>query len=128
MRYLEQSNSETERWFPRAGEGERGSGWLMDIKSQFWSSCYGLSYPGLVSRRTQVRFPGLAQWVKGSGIAGSCGVGSRHGSGLAWLWHWLAAVAPIRPLAPYPAVQQASKTDRQRKKKVAVLQEISTTM
>ena len=31
----------------------------------------------------------------------SCGVGHRPGSDLAllWLWHGLAAVAPIRPLA-----------------------------
>ena len=38
----------------------------------------------------------------------SCGVGRRHGSDLAllWLWHRLAATAPIRPLAwepPYTA-------------------------
>ena len=31
----------------------------------------------------------------------SCGVGHRRGSDavLLWLWHWLAAVAPMRPLA-----------------------------
>ena len=31
----------------------------------------------------------------------SCGVGCRHGSDLAllWLWHRLAAIAPIQPLA-----------------------------
>ena len=41
--------------------------------------------------------PGLAQWVKGSGVAASCGVGYRYGSDLAlpWLWHRLAAAAPI---------------------------------
>ena len=45
--------------------------------------------------------PGLAQWVKGSGIAVSGGVGRRHGSGPAWLWLWhrAGAVAPIQPLA-----------------------------
>ena len=45
--------------------------------------------------------PGLAQWVKGSGIAMSCGAGHRHSSDLALLWQWrmLAAVALIRPLA-----------------------------
>ena len=32
--------------------------------------------------------PGLAQWVKGSGGAGSCGVGHRHGSDLVLLWLW----------------------------------------
>ena len=40
---------------------------------------------------------GLIQWVKGSGIATSCGVGHRCGSDLAllWLWYRLAAAAPI---------------------------------
>ena len=44
---------------------------------------------------------GLAQWVKGSSIATSCGVGHRCGSDLAllWLWHGLAAVALIQLLA-----------------------------
>ena len=48
--------------------------------------------------------PGLAQWVKGSGVAMSCGVGRTRGSDLAllWLWHRLAAVAPIRPLTWQP--------------------------
>ena len=41
--------------------------------------------------------PGLAQWVKGSGSAVSCGVGRRYSSDLALLWLWcrLAAVAPV---------------------------------
>ena len=45
--------------------------------------------------------PDLTQWVKGSGIATSCGVGHRHGSDpvLPWLWCRLAAAAPIQPLA-----------------------------
>ena len=30
--------------------------------------------------------PGLAQWVKGPGVAMSCGVGHRCGSALALLW------------------------------------------
>ena len=30
--------------------------------------------------------PGLIQWVKGPGIAMSCGVGHRHNSDLVWLW------------------------------------------
>ena len=52
--------------------------------------------------------PGLAQWVKGSGVAMSCGVGHRCGSDLVllWLWHRPTAVALIRPLAwepPYAA-------------------------
>ena len=48
--------------------------------------------------------PGLAQWVKGSGVAVSCGVGCRRGSDppLLWLWHRLVATAPIGPLAWEP--------------------------
>ena len=43
----------------------------------------------------------LAQWVKGSGIAVSCGIGCRLGLDLTLLWLWcrLAAAAMIRPLA-----------------------------
>ena len=29
---------------------------------------------------------GLTQWVKGSSVAASCGVGHRCGSDLEWLW------------------------------------------
>ena len=45
--------------------------------------------------------PGLTQWVKGSGVAMSYGVGCRCGSDLAWLWLWcrLAAAALVCPLA-----------------------------
>ena len=41
---------------------------------------------------------------QGFDIAVSCGVGRRHGSdpALLWLWHRLAATAPIRPLAQEP--------------------------
>ena len=60
--------------------------------------------------------PGLAQWVKGSGVAVSCGVGCRLGSDptLLWLWRRPVATAPIRPLAwepPYAvgAAQRNSK-------------------
>ena len=37
----------------------------------------------------------------GSGITVSCGVGHRRSSdpALLWLWHRLATIAPIRPLA-----------------------------
>ena len=52
--------------------------------------------------------PGLVRWIKGSGVAVSCGVGLRHSSDpvLLWLWCRPAATAPIRPLAwepPYAA-------------------------
>ena len=48
--------------------------------------------------------PGLAQWVKESGITMSCGVGCRRGSDSALLWLWCrqVATAPIRPLAWEP--------------------------
>ena len=48
--------------------------------------------------------PALAQWVKGSSVAMSCGVGRRCGldPALLWLWRRLAATAPIRPLAWEP--------------------------
>ena len=41
--------------------------------------------------------PGLAQRVKGSGVAVSCGACHRLGSDpeLLWLWYILAAAAPI---------------------------------
>ena len=40
---------------------------------------------------------GLAQWVKGSGVALSCGVGHRCGldPALLWLWFRLATAALI---------------------------------
>ena len=48
--------------------------------------------------------PGLAQWVKGSSVAVSCGVGCRQSSDpmLLWLWCRPAAVPPIQPLAWEP--------------------------
>ena len=48
--------------------------------------------------------PWLLSVGQGSGVAMSCGVGCRCGSDLAllWLWHRLAAVALIRPLAWEP--------------------------
>ena len=59
---------------------------------------------------------------QGSGVAVSCGVGRRHGSdpALLWLWHRLAATAPIRPLArepPYAAGAAPEMAKRQKKKK-----------
>ena len=41
--------------------------------------------------------PGLTQWVKGPGIAMSCGAGGRLGLDLVllWLWHRPEATAPI---------------------------------
>ena len=64
--------------------------------------------------------PGLAQWVKAPALPWTV-VGHRRGSDptLLWLWHRLAAVAPIWPLAwefPY-ATSVALKRKRWKKKK-----------
>ena len=65
--------------------------------------------------------PALAQWVKGSGVTVSCGVGRRRGSDptLLWLWRRLVATAPIRPLAwELPcAVGVALKRQRRKRRK-----------
>ena len=66
--------------------------------------------------------PGLAQWVKRSSVAMSCGVGCRRGSdpALLWLWRRLAATVPIRPLAwepPYAAEAAQEMAKRQKKEK-----------
>ena len=55
----------------------------------------------------------------------SCGVGHRRGldPDLLWLWHRLAAIAPIQPLAwehPYAtgaALKSKTKTNKQTKQK-----------
>ena len=52
----------------------------------------------------------------------SCGVGHRRGSNpeVLWLWHRLAATAPIRPLAwepPYASGAAQKKAKRQKGKK-----------
>ena len=66
--------------------------------------------------------PAPAQWVKDPAVAVSCGVGCRRGSDLAllWLWHRLAAIALIQPLAwepPYAAAAAQEMAKRQKKKK-----------
>ena len=68
--------------------------------------------------------PGLAQWVKDLVLAVIRGVGCRRGSDLAllWLWHSVAATAPIRLLAwepPYASgvVQEMAKKTKKTKKK-----------
>ena len=63
--------------------------------------------------------PGLAQWVKGSSVAVSCGVGRRLGLDLAllWLWHRLATVALIGPLAWKPPCATSVDLKHTHKKK-----------
>ena len=48
--------------------------------------------------------PGLAQWIKGSGVATSYGIGCGYGSDLVllWLWRRPTAMALIQPLAREP--------------------------
>ena len=82
---------------------------LIILKYKMRSSRRGTAKTNLMrNQEVAGSIPGLAQWVKGSGDAMSCGVGHRHSSNLAllWLWHKPAATAPIRPLAwepPYAA-------------------------
>ena len=62
-------------------------------------------------------------WVRSlasPGIAVSCGVGHKHGSDptLLWLWHRLAALAPIRPLAWEPPYAAGANLEKTKKKKI----------
>ena len=61
--------------------------------------------------------PGLAQWVEGSDIAVSCGVGRRCSSDLAllWLWRRLEAAAQIQPPAWEPPHAEGSALKRPKK-------------
>ena len=63
--------------------------------------------------------PGLAQWVKGSSVETSCGVGHRCILGPElWLWHRSAPVALIQTLAwelPY-ATGVALKGQKKKKR------------
>ena len=60
--------------------------------------------------------PGLTQWVKGSGIALSCGIGCRCSSDLALLCLWCRPVATalIRPLAWEPPYATGAALKRQK--------------
>ena len=66
--------------------------------------------------------PGLAQWVKGSGIAVSCGVDCRHDLDpvLLWLWYRPAPTALIQPLAwePLYALGAALKRQKTKEKRI----------
>ena len=61
--------------------------------------------------------PGLAQWVKDLALTMSCGVGRRQGLDpmSLWLWHRLAATAPIRPLPWEPPYASGAALKRQKK-------------
>ena len=53
--------------------------------------------------------PGLAQWVKRSGVAVSCGVGCRRGSDPTLLWLWRRLVAWEPPYAVGAALEKAKR-------------------
>ena len=61
--------------------------------------------------------PGLPQWVKGSGVAMSCGVAHRCSSDLVLMWHRLVAAAPIQPLVSELSYAMAATLKRKKKKK-----------
>ena len=55
-------------------------------------------------REHEDSIPGLAQWVKGSGVAMSCDISHKHGldPALLWLWCRLVAAALTGPLTWEP--------------------------
>ena len=65
--------------------------------------------------------PGLAQWVKGSGIATSCSVSHccHLDPALLWLWLWcrLAAAVLIQPLAWEPPYAAGTVLKRKKKRR-----------
>ena len=92
---------------------------LVALKHCFGSSCCGSVITNPSSIHEDVgSIPGLTQWIKGSGVVVSCGVGCRHGSDPAWLWLWRrsAALAPVGPLAWKPpcATGVALKSKKQK--------------
>ena len=65
----------------------------------FWSYRCGSAVTNLTAIHEVVgSIPGLTQWLMSS-VAVTYGVGCRCSSDPELLWLWLAAVAPIRPLA-----------------------------
>ena len=59
----------------------------------------------------------------GSGVAMSCGVGHRRGldPALLWLWHRLAATAPIRPLAWEPPYAMGVAQEKAKRQKIIII-------
>ena len=71
-------------------------------------------------RKEADSIPGLAQWVKGSRVAVSCGCRRGLDVALLWLWCRPAAAAPIRPLAwepPYAVGVALNRQNKQTNKK-----------
>ena len=65
-------------------------------KVKMGSFCCGKAVMDPTSTREALgSIPGLVQWVKGSGVVMSCGVGHRCSLDLVLLWCQPAAAAPI---------------------------------
>ena len=73
---------------------------------------------------TSIQGHGFDPWPRlvglGFGVAVSSGVGCRRGLDpmLLWLWHRLAATAPIRPLAWEPPYAEGAALKRQKTKTI----------
>ena len=83
------------------------------------SSCRGSPITNPTTSHEEVgSIPDLAQWLKGRGIAVSCGVGCSHGLDLAllWLWHRSVATVPVWPLAWEPSYAVSAALKRQKNK------------
>ena len=79
----------------RTGSSSSEDTWRGALNTDSESSHCGSAITNPTSIREATGLaPGLAQWIKGSGIAGSCSVGHGGGSAL-WLWCKPAAAAPI---------------------------------
>ena len=89
------------------------------FKNMFtWSSLCGAAETNPIRNHEVVEFDPWPRSVgKGSGVAMTYDVGHRQGSDLAllWLWHKLAAVAPIRPLVWEPPYSMGAALRRPKK-------------
>ena len=90
---------------------------LYSIMSIFRSSCCGSAVANPISIHEDVGLiPGLVQWVKGSSVAVSCGVGRRHSLDLVLLWHRPAAIARVQPLVRELSLVMGAALKKQKQK------------